>query len=135
LHRHKVILEYILLKPSMVLPGKDRPPKARPEQVAAATVKVLRRTVPAAVPGIYFLSGGQRPEEATANLNAMNVQFPNAPWQLSFSYGRALQDPVIQAWAGRTENGLAAQQAFCRRAKMNGLARSGRWSAAMEKSA
>lgn len=135
LHRHKVILEYIVLKPSMVLPGKDRPPKAMPEQVAAATVKVLRRTVPAAVPGIYFLSGGQRPEEATANLNAMNVQFPNAPWQLSFSYGRALQDPVIQAWAGRTENGLAAQQAFCRRAKMNGLARSGRWSAAMEKSA
>jgi fructose-bisphosphate aldolase, class I len=135
LHRHKVILEYMVLKPSMVLPGKDRPPKATPEQVAAATVKVLRRAVPAAVPGIYFLSGGQRPEEATANLNAMNVQFPNAPWQLSFSYARALQDPVIQAWAGRTENGLAAQQAFCRRAKMNGLARSGRWSPEMEKSA
>ena len=135
LHRHQVILEYMVLKPSMVLPGKDRPPKATPEQVAAATVKVLRRAVPAAVPGIYFLSGGQRPEEATANLNAMNVQFPNAPWQLSFSYGRALQDPVIQAWAGRMENGLAAQQAFCRRAKMNGLARSGRWSPEMEKSA
>jgi fructose-bisphosphate aldolase, class I len=135
LHRHKVILEYMVLKPSMVLPGKDRPPKATPEQVAAATVKVLRRAVPAAVPGIYFLSGGQRPEEATANLNAMNVQFPNAPWQLSFSYARALQDPVIQAWAGRTENGLAAQQAFCRRAKMNGLARSGKWSPEMEKSA
>ena len=135
LHRHKVVLEYMVLKPSMVLPGKDRPPKATPEQVAAATVKVLRRAVPAAVPGIYFLSGGQRPEEATANLNAMNVQFPNAPWQLSFSYGRALQDPVIQAWAGRMENGLAAQQAFCRRAKMNGLARSGRWSPEMEKSA
>jgi fructose-bisphosphate aldolase class I len=135
LHRNKVMLEYMVLKPSMVLPGKDRLPKAAPEQVAAATVRVLLRTVPAAVPGIYFLSGGQRPEEATANLNAMNVQFPNAPWQLSFSYGRALQDPVIQAWAGRTENGLAAQQAFCRRAKMNGLARSGKWSAAMEKSA
>jgi fructose-bisphosphate aldolase class I len=135
LHRNKVILEYIILKPSMVLPGKDRSPKATPEQVAAATVKVLRRAVPAAVPGIYFLSGGQRPEEATANLNAMNVQFPNAPWQLSFSYGRALQDPVIHAWAGRTENGIAAQQAFCRRAKMNGLARSGKWSAGLEKSA
>jgi fructose-bisphosphate aldolase class I len=135
LHRHKVILEFMVLKPSMVLPGKDRPPKATPEQVAAATVKVLRRTVPAAVPGIYFLSGGQRPEEATANLNAMNVQFPNAPWQLSFSYGRALQDPVIQAWAGRAENGLAAQQAFRLRAKMNGLARSGKWSPEMEKRA
>jgi fructose-bisphosphate aldolase, class I len=135
LHRHKVILEYMVLKPSMVLPGKDCPSKATPEQVAVATVNVLRRAVPAAVPGIYFLSGGQRPEEATANLNAMNVQFPNAPWQLSFSYGRALQDPVIQAWAGRVENGLAAQQAFSRRAQMNGLARSGRWNAAMEKSA
>ena len=135
LHRHKVILEFMVLKPNMVLPGKDRPPKATPEQVAAATVKVLRRTVPAAVPGIYFLSGGQRPEEATANLNAMNVQFPNAPWQLSFSYGRALQDPVIQAWAGRAESGLAAQQAFRLRAQMNGLARSGKWSPEMEKRA
>jgi fructose-bisphosphate aldolase, class I len=132
LHRHKVILEFMILKPSMVLPGKDQP-KATPEQVAAATVKVLRRAVPAAVPGIYFLSGGQRPEEATANLNAMNLQFPNAPWQLSFSYGRALQDPVIQAWAGRRENTLAAQQVFCRRARMNGLARSGKWSAEMER--
>jgi len=135
LHRHKVILENIILKPSMVVPGKDRPPKATPEQVAAATVRVLLRTVPAAVPGIYFLSGGQRPEEATANLNAMNVMFPNAPWQLSFSYGRALQDPVINAWAGRAENGLAAQQAFSRRARMNGLARSGKWTADMEKAA
>src|SRR6266404_1783303 len=102
LHRHKVILECMILKPNMVLPGKDRPPKATTEQVAAATLRVLKRTVHTAIPGIYFLSGGQRPEEATANLNAMNVQFPNAPWQLSFSYGRALQDPVIQAWAGRT---------------------------------
>ena len=135
LHRHQVILEFMVLKPNMVLPGKDRPPRATPEQVAAATVKVLRRTVPAAVPGIYFLSGGQRPEEATANLNAMNVQFPNAPWQLSFSYGRALQDPVIQAWAGRAESGLAAQQAFRLRAQMNGLARSGKWSPEMEKRA
>ena len=135
LHRHKVILEYMVLKPSMVLPGKDRLPKATPEQIAAATVKVLRRTVPAAVPGVCFLSGGQRPEEATANLNAMNVQFPCAPWQLSFSYGRALQDPVIQAWAGRAENRLAAQEVFLHRAKMNGLARNGRWNAAMEQSA
>jgi len=135
LNRHKVMLECIILKPSMVVPGKDHPPKATPEQVAAATVRVLRRTVPAAVPGIYFLSGGQSPEEATANLNAMNVLFPNLPWQLSFSYGRALQDPVIKTWAGRTENGPAAQQVFSRRAKMNGLARSGQWRADLEKSA
>lgn len=128
LHRHGVILEYMVLKPSMVLPGKEHPPKATPEQVAAATVKVLRRAVPAAVPGICFLSGGQSSEEATANLNAMNVQFPNAPWQLSFSYGRALQDAVIKAWAGRQENAAAAQQAFFHRARMNGLARIGRWS-------
>jgi fructose-bisphosphate aldolase, class I len=135
LHRHKVILEHMVLKPSMVVPGKDHPPKATPDEVAAATVRVLRRTVPAAVPGIYFLSGGQGPEEATANLNAMNARYPNLPWQLSFSYGRALQDPVIHAWAGRKENGLAAQQAFGLRAKMNGLARSGKWSSALEKSA
>lgn len=132
LHRHKVILEYMVLKPSMVVPGKDRP-KATPQQVAAATVKLLRRAVPAAVAGICFLSGGQSPEEATANLNAMNVQFPNAPWPLSFSFGRALQDPVIQAWAGRTENARVAQQAFLHRAKMNGLARSGRWGPELEK--
>jgi fructose-bisphosphate aldolase class I len=135
LRRFKVTLEHMVLKPSMIVPGKDRLPKASPEQVAAATVRVLRRTVPAAVPGIYFLSGGQSPEEATANLNAMNVQFPNTPWLLSFSYGRALQDPVLRAWAGRSENTLAAQQMYCRRAKMNGLARRGQWTAALEKSA
>src|ERR1700681_1040409 len=89
LHRHKVILECMVLKPSMVLPGKDRA-KATPEQVAAATVKLLRRAVPAAVAGICFLSGGQAPEEATANFNEMNDQFPDAPWPLSFSFGRAL---------------------------------------------
>jgi fructose-bisphosphate aldolase, class I len=115
-----------------VLPGKDRP-KATPQQVAAATVKLLRRAVPAAVAGICFLSGGQGPEEATANLNAMNLQFPNAPWPLSFSFGRALQDPVIQAWAGLTANALAAQRVFLHRARMNGLARSGRWGPELEK--
>jgi fructose-bisphosphate aldolase class I len=134
LHRNKVTLEYMILKPSMVLPGKDCSRKATTEQVAAATVKVLRRTVPSAIPGICFLSGGQRPEEATANLNAMNAQFPNAPWQLSFSYGRALQDPVIQAWAGRVENRRPAQQAFLHRARMNGLARDGRWNPELERS-
>jgi fructose-bisphosphate aldolase class I len=135
LHRHKVTLEHMVLKPSMIVPGKDHPPKATSDAVAAATVRVLRRTVPAAVPGIYFLSGGQGPEEATANLNAMNARYPNLPWQLSFSYGRALQDPVIHAWGGRRENGPAAQQAFSLRARMNGLARSGKWSPALEKSA
>ncbi len=127
LHRHRVLLEGVILKPSMVLPGKGHPPRADPEQVAAATIRVLRRTVPAAVPTINFLSGGQAPEEATANLNAMNALFPNAPWVLSFSYARALQDPVMRLWAGRAENVAAAQQAFHHRMKMNSLARQGKW--------
>ena len=133
LHRHRVVLEYTVLKPSMVLPGKKHPPKATPEQVAAATVKVLRRTVPAAVPSINFLSGGQGPEEATTNLNAMNALFPNVPWELSFSYGRALQEPVLLAWTGKKENAQAAQQAFYQRAKLNGLARRGKYSVELEK--
>jgi fructose-bisphosphate aldolase, class I len=133
LHRYRVVLEYTVLKPSMVLPGKKHPPKAEPEQVAAATVKVLRRTVPAAVPSINFLSGGQGPEEATANLNAMNALFPNMPWELSFSYGRALQEPVLHAWAGKKENAQTAQQAFYRRAKLNSLARRGIYNEEMEK--
>jgi fructose-bisphosphate aldolase class I len=133
LHRHRVVLEYTVLKPSMVLPGKEHPPKALPEQVAAATVKALRRTVPAAVPSINFLSGGQGPEEATANLNAMNALFPDVPWELSFSYGRALQEPVLHAWAGRKENASAAQKAFYQRAKLNGLARQGKYAAEREK--
>jgi len=135
LHRHRVLLEGMILKPSMVLPGKGRPPKASPEQVAAATVKVLRRMVPAALPTINFLSGGQGPEEATANLNAMNVMFPGAPWKLSFSYARALQDPVMRTWAGRAENVPAAQQAFHQRARMNGLASQGKWRPEMERAA
>ena len=132
LHRHRVVLEYTVLKPSMVLPGKGHPPKAGPEQVAAATVKVLRRTVPAAVPSINFLSGGQGPAEATANLNAMNALFPASPWELSFSYGRALQETALQAWAGKVENAAAAQQAFYQRARLNGLARLGKYSPDME---
>lgn len=133
LYRHGVILEYTVLKPSMVLPGKDHPPKAPPEAVASATVKVLRRTVPAAVPSINFLSGGQGPEEATANLNAMNVLYPDAPWELSFSYARALQQPVLQAWAGKAETVPAAQQEFYKRAKLNGAARRGTYNAKLEK--
>jgi len=135
LYRHRVILEYMVLKPNMVIPGKDHRPKASPEEVAAATVKVLRRTVPAAVPSINFLSGGQAPEEATANLNAINVAYPRAPWVLSFSYARALQDPVMHSWAGRPENRPAAQQAFSRRIKMNSLARHGKWTPEMERAA
>src|SRR5207248_4818922 len=125
IHRHRVSLEGMVLKPSMVLPGKEHPPKANPETVAGATLEVLRRIVPAAVPTINFLSGGQSPEEATANLNAMNVMAPDAPWVLSFSYARALQDPPMKLWAGHAENVRAAQQAFYQRLKMNSLARDG----------
>jgi len=135
LHRHRVMLEYTVLKPNMVLPGKGHPPKARPEQVAAATVKVLRRTVPAAVPSINFLSGGQGPMEATANLNAMNALFPNSPWELSCSYGRALQETALHAWAGKKENAAAAQKTFYQRARLNGLARLGTYAPEMEQKA
>jgi fructose-bisphosphate aldolase, class I len=133
LHRHRVILEYMLLKPSMVLPGKGHSPKADPEVVADATVKILRRTVPAAVPSINFLSGGQGAEEATANLNAMNAVFSSkAPWELSFSFARALQEPPLRIWAGKAENVAAAQQAFLKRAKLNGMARRGGYRPEME---
>lgn len=135
LYRHRVTLEYIVLKPNMVLPGKLHASQATPDQVAAATVKALRRTVPAAVPSINFLSGGLGPIEATANLNAMNALFSRLPWELSFSYGRALQQPVLQAWAGRAENKPAAQQALYRRAELNGLARYGKYSPEMEHAA
>lgn len=133
LHRHRVILEGIVLKPAMVLPGKANARKATPEEVAAATLDVLRRTVPVAVPAIDFLSGGQAPEEATANLNAINALAPRAPWVLSFSFARALQDPVMHLWAGVANNVAPAQQAFSHRLRMNSLAREGKWSAAMER--
>ncbi len=133
LHRHKVLLEGMVLKPSMVLPGKETPPKASPEVVARATLEVLKRNVPAAVPTINFLSGGQAPVEATANLNAMNAMARHAPWVLSFSYARALQDGPMRLWSGRAENVRAAQDAFHKRLKMNSLARAGTWSEALEK--
>ena len=133
LHLHKVVLECIVLKPSMVTPGKDFTPGASPEQVAEATIKVFRRTVPAAVPSINFLSGGQTPEQATANLNAMNALYPDAPWELSFSYGRALQEPALKAWQGKAENADTTQQALHQRALLNGAARNGEYSPAMEK--
>jgi len=132
LQRHQVILECIVLKPSMVTPGKNLPSRASPEQVAEATIKVFRRSVPAAVPSINFLSGGQTPVEATANLNAMNALYPDAPWELSFSYGRALQEPALQAWQGKTANAAATQQALYQRALLNGAARTGEYTPLME---
>lgn len=130
LYRHKVELEHMILKPSMVTPGKENP-KVTPEVVARATIGVFRRAVPAAVPGICFLSGGQTPEEATANLSAMNAMSAQ-PWELSFSYGRALQEPAQKAWAGNLENGPAAQAALLKRARLNGAARSGDYRPEME---
>ena len=130
LHRHRVALEHALLKPSMVVAGKEHERQAAPAEVAAQTVRVLRRTVPAALRGIFFLSGGQTPAEATANLDAINRQGPQ-PWALSFSYGRALQEPVLKAWRGSAANLPAAQAALLRRARMNGAARDGRFDVAM----
>jgi fructose-bisphosphate aldolase class I len=132
LWRHRVILECMVLKPSMVTPGKEHPSPATPEQVASATLRVFRRAVPAAVPSINFLSGGQTPQQATANLNAMNALSPRSPWELSFSYGRALQEPALQAWQGSPENRAATQQALYRRARLNGAARTGTYTADME---
>ena len=132
LRRHRVIPELIVLKPNMVVPGKGHSRKSSPDEVAAATLKVLRRTVPASVPTINFLSGGQSPEEATANLNAINTRDPHAPWVLSFSFARALQDPVMQLWKGDAKKVAPAQQAFHHRLRMNSLARHGKWAATME---
>jgi fructose-bisphosphate aldolase class I len=133
LHAHGVLLEGIVLKPSMVLPGNKHAAKASAADVAAATLRVLRRNVPAAVPTINFLSGGQSPEDATANLNAMNAGPTRPPWVLSFSYARALQDPAMRTWAGREQNVAAAQKAFSRRLRMNALARDGQWRAELER--
>jgi fructose-bisphosphate aldolase class I len=133
LHRHSVILELMLLKPSMVLPGKESTAKAGPDEVARESLKVLRRTVPAAVPSINFLSGGQTAEQATANLNAMNVLSPHAPWELSFSYARALQQPVLDTWRGKRDKVEAAQNAFSRRCRLNAAARQGQYTADMER--
>jgi len=117
-----------------VLPGKKCSGQNSVQEVAEMTVKVLRRQVPGAVPGIAFLSGGQSEEEATAHLNAMNKLGP-LPWELSFSYGRALQASALQAWRGKADNVPAAQAALAHRAKMNSLARSGDYQSKMEKGA
>jgi fructose-bisphosphate aldolase class I len=132
LHRHGVRLEYMLLKPNMVLPGKESGVRAEPDEVARSTVTVLKRTVPAAVPSINFLSGGQTPEQASAHLSAMNRLFPGAPWSLSFSYARALQDPVMSAWRGQESHWADAQERFSRRAELNALARKGQYKPELE---
>ena len=121
LRKYGVILEYIILKPSMVIAGKKCPTKSSVKAVAEATIRVLKRTVPAAVPSINFLSGGQTPEQATEHLQAMNAMGP-LPWNLSFSYARALQEPCMDAWRGKLENKNAAQTVFLQRAKLNHLA-------------
>jgi fructose-bisphosphate aldolase, class I len=131
LRRHRVQLPGMLLKPNMVVSGSVAPTQAGVEEVAAATLACLRDHVPASVPGIVFLSGGQSDEAATAHLNAMN-QLGGAPWQLSFSYGRALQAPALKAWKGEAANVAAAQRAFHHRARLNGAARSGSYREEME---
>jgi len=131
LRRHNVQLETMILKPSMVLPGKECR-RANPEEVAEETLNVFKRTVPVAVPGINFLSGGQTPVEATENLNAINQMKGNAPWQLSISYGRALQQPALKAWDGKDENRVVMQQALLKRAQMNSLAHNGMYSSDKE---
>ena len=127
-----VLLEGMLLKPNMVISGTTCPEQADVNEVASATLRCLKRTVPAAVPGIVFLSGGQSDEVATAHLNAMN-SVGNLPWALSFSYGRALQAPALKAWGGKPDNVKAAQDAYYLRAKCNGAASQGNYSADMEK--
>jgi fructose-bisphosphate aldolase class I len=131
LRRMRVRFDGMLLKPNMVLSGSDCPTQATVAQVATATLAALRDTVPASVPGIVFLSGGQSEEVATAHLNAMN-QLGGAPWQLSFSYGRALQAPALNAWKGEPANSPAAQRAFHHRARLNSAARSGGYTEEME---
>jgi fructose-bisphosphate aldolase, class I len=134
LYFQRVALEGMVLKPNMVISGKKNSKRAGTGEVAERTVKVLKNCVPAAVPGIAFLSGGQSDEEATAHLDAMN-KIGNLPWTLTFSYGRALQHAPQTTWKGKSENVAAAQRAFAHRARMNGLAALGQWKSDMEKKA
>ena len=134
LYYAKVPLEKTILKPNMVIAGKKCKTQASRQEVAERTVKILKRCVPPAVPGIAFLSGGQSDEDATAHLSLMNGLGP-FPWKLSFSYGRALQAAALKAWGGKSENVAAGQRAFSHRAKMNGMATLGKWSETLEKAA
>jgi fructose-bisphosphate aldolase, class I len=131
LHDQRIDFRGTLLKPNMVLSGYEASERASVEEVADVTLECFYKHVPAAVPGIVFLSGGQSDEDATINLNAMNAHGPH-PWQLSFSYGRALQAPALKAWGGKPENVEAAQRAYYHRAKMNGAARTGMYAPEME---
>jgi len=131
---HHVSVEHLILKTSMVVSGKDHTRQAPVDEVAERTVRVLKRTVPAAQPGIVFLSGGQSDEAATAHLNAM-AAMKGLPWPLTFSYSRALQNPALKTWRGEAKNAVAAQKAFHHRAHMNGLAAVGKWKPELERKA
>lgn len=131
LDAHRVLFEGMLLKPNMVIPGMKCARQESAQQVAEATIRCLSRYVSAAVPGIIFLSGGQSAEDATDHLNAMNMMGPH-PWQISFSYGRALQAPVLAAWKGQEGNLATSQKTFLKRCQLNGLARNGKYARAME---
>jgi len=131
LAKQKVFFEGMILKPSMVTPGDTCPEKVSEDDVALSTVKIFKRSVPAAVPGITFLSGGQSSEQATAHLNAMNKK-NNFPWELSFSYGRALQETTLAAWKGKPGNRDIAQRVLIHRAKCNSAARYGKYTVEME---
>jgi fructose-bisphosphate aldolase class I len=134
LYYNRVALEGMVLKPNMAIAGKKSSKRAGVDEVAEKTIKLLKACVPAAVPGIAFLSGGQSDEEATAHLDAMN-RIGNLPWKLTFSYGRALQHSPQKAWSGRPENVATAQRAFAHRARMNGLASMGQWKSDLERKA
>jgi fructose-bisphosphate aldolase class I len=134
LQKHRVHLEGMVLKPNMVISGKKAANRAPPEQVAQATVRCLKRHVPSAVPGIAFLSGGQASQEATLHLSLMN-QIGGVPWHLTFSYGRALQDVALKGWGGTAAGYAVGQKAYLTRARLNGLASTGRYSADMENQA
>lgn len=134
LYQQRVRLEGTILKPNMVVSGMKCPQQAGVEEVAEKTIQCLKRTVPAAIPGICFLSGGQSNEDATAHLSAMNAMGP-LPWKLSFSYGRALQSAALKAWGGKPENIDKGRGAFAHRARMNGLAARGSWKQDLEKAA
>ncbi|MEH6476372.1 MAG: class I fructose-bisphosphate aldolase [Sneathiella sp.] len=131
LYKQRVVLEQMLLKPNMVVSGKDCPEQASAEEVAAKTIYCFEQTVPVAVPGIVFLSGGQTEAQATANLNAMN-QMDRHPWEISYSFGRGLQASALAAWRGKAENVPAAQEAFINRCKLTSAARDGNYSVEME---
>ena len=133
LKKYKVEINYTILKPSMVISGKEAQNRAGVDEVARQTVKCLKAAVPPELPSINFLSGGQTSQEATAHLNAMHTLGEELPWYVSFSYARALQEPALKAWQGKKENVPAAQKAFLKRARLNSLATMGKYSEDMEK--